>query len=288
MDLQFIKQLKQKHSLFRFWEGMSRQYARSLPPARPSSKALALYDEFIKTTNLDGETAVILGSTPELRSLAANYFRKIFVVDFSPAMLRVTNGLISSKILSKEVYRIAEWSHIADVCSPKTVDLVMGDSVFKQLDPAMWQRFLKGISSILKTGGVFITRVRIKKNHWRTATTEDIIRISLREWQDGHKDASGTMIFRFYDKFADVNGRVSLDEHIPELKSALADFSERSRRFVLKTVAAHHPHHVVWTHASEEVFESEVRNYFAIENKRCAEDYLDSDAFPVYLFRNVT
>ena len=159
-----------RHDLgvFSYWQTQSTSYKKSTPPGRPSEECLRIYRYFIEQAP-GKETALILGSTPDLRKLAAGYFRKVIVVDFSPAMLRETSKSLDKKTLESEKHVLAHWESIGDVCEKNSIDAALGDLIFKQLDPLNANRVLATLSSCLAKNGVFATRIRLRQEKWKSA-----------------------------------------------------------------------------------------------------------------------
>ena len=253
-----------------------------MPPASPSKEDLLHYESLFRKIDTPNETTLILGTTPALRKLAAKYFQKIVVADFSPQMIEATKSLLDEETLKKERYCTTNWLNLGRRFNGGTFALVVGDSTFKQLDPSLAPQLTENISSILKTGGIFTTRIRLHKEYWGNCSVDDIVKQFFVEKRNGRPDANAAFIFRMYDKLADKDGRVLVSPSPNALYPAIGFLHPGKQQLVRGIWKAYNPGPICWSHMREEMFESFVGKKFSILTKKTANDYLDSDAFPVF------
>src|SRR3989338_6360026 len=270
--------------IWSYWERVSKRYDRSVPPGRPSAMCLDAYRSFLDKSPHAG-TAIVLGCTPDVRKIAAQYFQRVLVIDFSPSMLRESSKLLDAETLAREEHLVASWSEIENLCSKASADVVLGDSIFKQLDPTMLPKMLEGIAFALKPDGAFITRVRLEDRTRRPRPIADTMREYLADSRAGQHNAGIVFIYRLYDHIADEIGRVQPFNHWEEVHRLMQQFPPREYERLARLWRTIHPHPCTWSQVSEDLFTKVTAELFCIGDKRYATDYPDAGSFPLYLFR---
>ena len=270
--------------IWSYWERVSKRYDRSVPPGRPSVMCLDVYRSFLDKSPRAG-TAIILGCTPDVRKIAAKHFQHVLVIDFSPSMLRESSRLLDAETLAREEHLVASWSEIENLCSKASADVVLGDSIFKQLDPTMLPKMLEGIAFALKPDGTFITRVRLQDRTRRPRPIADTMREYLADSRAGQRNAGMVFIYRLYDHIADEIGRVQPFNHWEEVHRLMQQFPPREYERLARLWRTIHPHPCTWSQVSEDLFTKVTAELFCIGDKRYATDYPDAGSFPLYLFR---
>lgn len=112
-------------------------YARLLPPRRG--------------------TAVVLGMTPELRTLALSAFDAVVAVDRSAAAVELYRSWVGDPD-GRERVVVADWADLGDVVAGP-VDAVLGDGVIGNVGSIeAAERLLAVVRGVLAPGGAFVTR----------------------------------------------------------------------------------------------------------------------------------
>ncbi len=168
-----------------------------MEPFRPSSEEMKCYENHLNTVN-DKKRILLLGSTPELRDLLAQYYHvsKIYLCDFSWKMLEEMTKELKNADQEKEIWIKADWT---DIALPQNFfDVIIGDLVFMQLPPDQISSFLKKISVLLSEGGIFIVRSRCRKEFRRSA--KELIQDTINEYRDGDLNKAVTsLLWELYD-----------------------------------------------------------------------------------------
>jgi hypothetical protein len=128
-----------------------------LPPARPSLEEVAHYERLLVSEGLTVRPAwVLLGCTPELRSVAARYRRELLCVDQNPRVFAVLRSMVKPQY--RERFLCAEWLQ-AKVPGP--VDVVFGDGSINMLPVSQHAAFLRKVDRMLRPGGAALLRVHL-------------------------------------------------------------------------------------------------------------------------------
>lgn len=118
---------------------------------------MAIYERFLKERS-NVKRVLILGSTPELRQLAAvETDATIYVADQSFTMLEEMLKLSPAIDPSHEIWIKEDWATLS--LPQKFFDVILGDVVLHQLTPKRERAFLEHMRSLLTDDGVYITRL---------------------------------------------------------------------------------------------------------------------------------
>lgn len=105
-----------------------------------------------------GDTAVVLGMTPELRALAADRFKSTIAVEVNHCAIDLYREWLTPRQLGREQIIQADWLDLHSLI-PNPVAVVLGDGVCGNLpDKSAHRCLLQVIASVLRPGGRFITR----------------------------------------------------------------------------------------------------------------------------------
>lgn len=148
-----------KEEALKIWEERASIWQPDgLSPWRPSPGDLALYEK-LGADKLRGQV-LILGATPELRDLVSGYGKKYVLADISPAMILRMTSFLKRADPANEIWIKADWCELP---LPKNYfDLVMGDMPWTVIAIQEQEKLRDKIASVLKTGGLFITRARLR------------------------------------------------------------------------------------------------------------------------------
>jgi hypothetical protein len=108
-----------------------------------------------------GDTAVILGMTPELRLLAAKSFAKVLTIDYSRQAIETYTDWLAAPYRQKEIVINGNWLDFPNYL-PGQVRVIMGDGIFGNLlDVEQHRILLANIAGSLLPDGYFITRMAV-------------------------------------------------------------------------------------------------------------------------------
>lgn len=272
----------------KYWEENLR------PPWRPSVGDIKNYKKGIQTLKKPIKNILILGATPELRSLAAVSGAKVWVADRSLRMLKEMGRLMLSKNSVNEKYWVGDW---CDFKNPDKVcfDVILGDLVLRLIAP--WKRrvFLKKISGLLKPGGLFITRIHFVNEALVKFSPEEIIDSGF-SLLDPKIPGRGTyvknlLISRVLDKNyllksaekirmksrADIKRYLAAKPHISSNRKTI--LRGVLNRLTAKRLATFFPQ-------TKEEIGGNLKLFFEIKDKLTARDYKDTEFFPVYILQS--
>lgn len=145
------------------WEDIVPRWQKYAPPARPSATDIARMrlriDEFLR--HRDGDTrrveALVLGSTPELRTLLAGFPGiRVTLVDCVLPMMQAMTTFVDAGPLD-EVWIVGNW--LTAPLPSRYFDLVLSDLVLGNLDPTDQRRLMARIREILNPLGRWVSRI---------------------------------------------------------------------------------------------------------------------------------
>ncbi|MFH1294942.1 MAG: class I SAM-dependent methyltransferase [Candidatus Aenigmatarchaeota archaeon] len=127
------------------------------PPSRISSEEFVKYREWLGRLNPGRQPlkALVLGATPEIRDLLAEFGYEAIVVDINPEMVRAMSSLMKRKN-PKETVIIENW--LKNDLPSGTFDVVIGDAVLPNIPWKFWERLLSEVKRVLKPDGTFVAR----------------------------------------------------------------------------------------------------------------------------------
>ncbi len=163
---------------------------------RPLPEHEEIYEKhFKKIARRKNPRILILGSTPELRTLAHKYKFEVTCVDHSLLMYQAMSLLVRGDI-EKETFVRADWRELP--LPDNYYDLIAGDDVLTVLFWRDWGKMLKKLHSLLKPNGFVSTHLIVKfPDSW---VCEDIVNVfekykmgKIKTEQDFLVQAAATM-----------------------------------------------------------------------------------------------
>ncbi|MCJ7611780.1 MAG: class I SAM-dependent methyltransferase [Candidatus Aminicenantes bacterium] len=158
----------------------AQKWSAVTPPMRPSPQELAVYEKNLLWVNLaDGATALILGATPELRSLALKHGLRTTGCDFDAnfwqamTLLRTVEG--------PEEFLHADW---LDLPEDRRYDAILGDCSLNMLTPERVAPFVQKIHGLLHKDGISIQRIQTANENLNMDDIAQAVR-SFRENNPG-------------------------------------------------------------------------------------------------------
>ena len=256
------------------------------PPLRPSVQDKEIYETELKKSR-PGKI-LILGATPELRTIAAESgAQKIFVADFSLNMLQGMQRYADTGEWKKEEWLLQNWLGLT--VELHSFDVILGDLVVRQIPTSLQGQFFKKIRDYLSPSGVFITRVQYKDTRIPTIPIEVLC----------------GEIFDFYGSLDKGEGFSALRSRLYQrLQVSLFDFvflnrirARRDMKFLKKKFnpvadrifSGQEPFTPFfsqkWWILPRQDLGSIITEKFYVEKERFSEDYLDSLYFPILTLR---
>jgi len=268
----------------RFWNRVAepRVLARMASPAVPSASDLAIYHKYVEKNGK--ESVLVLGSTPKIRELLQNAGINNYVVaDFSYNMIE--NNLRLAKINAiKEVWIKTDWRTLPKLIQP--VNCVMGDLIFGQILPDDQPDFLTAIYSILLPNGLFITRNHIVNQAIIDTDPQIIIRECLEKIT---KDDAPRIITQLsYRLRSRMRNDIRKITSPGDLAQVLLDYKPRDEferellRRLLAEILRKSRDGLEYPSQTKNELESKFRPLFEIKDLGFANDYEDSEYFPIY------
>jgi hypothetical protein len=132
---------------------------RRHPGGSPDHAELGAYAAALGDTPNRGGTALVLGMTPELRSLALQLFARVIAVDSNPHAIALYRDWIAPADQPRECLVRSDWFSLRTVIK-SPVSAVLADGVFGNLpDLTAHVQLLEAIASVLLPAGCFVTRM---------------------------------------------------------------------------------------------------------------------------------
>lgn len=125
------------------------------PPARPSRLEVACYAAALRDAPRANAWG-LLGSTPELRSLAARERQPLVCIDRDPAVFAALTALVTER--GAETFVCCDW---VSAEPPTPLSVVMGDGSMNMLPPERHDAFLAQVHAMLAPGGLALLRVHL-------------------------------------------------------------------------------------------------------------------------------
>jgi len=127
-----------------------------LPPARPSKGEIAQYEHVVLSFALSCQKWGLLGATPEIRSLAAKYQRKILCIDRSRGVFETLRAMVNPQ--HSETFICSDWLAVEDI---NPVDIFFADGSMNMLPTEQHETFLRKIYDWLTPQGWLLIRVHL-------------------------------------------------------------------------------------------------------------------------------
>lgn len=139
------------------WSNIAKRWTNYLPPFRPTTNDLKLFQE-ITLTHLSSHlkiNALVLGATPELRDLLFMLGASITIVDQNPRMVEAMSGL--RVYTGHEDIYIDDWFQFLPT-RKQSFDLIVSDLTQGNIPYDKQEDFFRLISEALVPGGLYIDR----------------------------------------------------------------------------------------------------------------------------------
>ncbi len=260
------------------------------PPWRPSARDMKNYKEGLRNIG-SLKNILILGATPELRCLAAETGAAVWVMDRSKNMISEMAKLIRTGNSGTEKQFSADWLRLENIFKKQSFDAVLGDLVLRIISLKDWGGFLRSVLSLLKPDGIFITRVHFLDGSLKNLSAEEIINktFSVLGSASFEKEIRNLLVSRLLDKYFFLGSRDKIENRIiKEIKNYFVCHPEIElvQKNILRGVLRRVERMAEFSSQTKEKIEKELRRFFLIKKQLVADDYDDSDFYPVYILQS--
>ncbi|MDD5627397.1 MAG: class I SAM-dependent methyltransferase [Patescibacteria group bacterium] len=247
---------------------------------RPLAEHIAIYEKhFRKLAQGKKPRLLILGATPELRTLGHKYKFEITCADRNLNIYLAMNLLTRGQV-EKEIFVKNDWRDLS--LENGYYDLVAGDDVLNMLSWPEWDSLFAKVSSLLKSKGYFSTHLIVKHcDEWNREKLENVFkkyeRGEIKNPQDFLVQAAATMwnprTYEFsWQKF------LKKVKYLKDRKKIKSDFGIYARYKNFAGVSVLPP---------QKKFEKLARKYFKIISCDYAKQFEYCKSEPVYLLQKV-
>lgn len=272
-----------EHLSYWYWEKQIDNWDSCPSPIRPSEGDLEIYRSFLPQKG-NKMRILILGSTPELRDLAAQVTEeKVYVADFSyrmPAAMLPYTFFVDPM---RETWVRSNWFELP--FPEKFFDLILGDLMLQQLPPDRETEFLAKMQELLKRGGVFLSRFHFLDKELQTGSLDSIFQeVTTSKLSDEEKFT--WLKLRVLWLLADLDTRTlrrqaaydRFKEYIEskKIQSSLVDM-------VLKNLFEYKDSNRTWAPpSSEEALETILQKSFSVVGREYVNDYKYAKYYPIF------
>lgn len=275
-----------------FWDdnGYTRNLHISL--VNPSQDDLNIYKKHL--TSETSRKILLLGSTPLLRYLLSNMgFKNYVVADFSfttiENSLRALNELGINLEPNNEIWLKSNWLDMP--LEPESLDCIVGDMVFTQIEPSRQMRFVNKLASLLKSDGSLIVRMSICNANFDDVDPQKIIEEILTSGTfENNTEQRFTLLYRLRDKLRDRKTQTTSPHSIINELLQYQTFDEKKLGFlrsVIKMISKRSEISLPFITQTKAELEQIIFKEFALETSEAASDY-SSEYFPIYILRKKT
>lgn len=279
------------------WQQVSQDYCKLVIPNRPSPEDCQNYGLLINQVlkNKKKPKILIMGSTPELRSLLFTYTRlqkaHVYCLDFSKNMYRAMTDFITKTDL-KEKFIKGNW--LKTGIKDNFFDLIVGDEVICNVPAKDHVKLFQEVRRILKKDGSWITRHnfylpnKIKPETIILKAVKDIV-----QGKYSFQTAINYLYILLFYNLAQKNRqhRINMAEVTMEMKKAYKNLKDGLDKRALKALIRHFKENwrfvfdYYWYVLSKKDSEKELREFFVVKRILYARDYITTKNSPVYLLK---
>ncbi len=256
----------------------ARAWKHFMPPARPSPGEVSIYARIVEQEARGNRVkCLLLGSTPELRSMIHARGYELVCVDRDEQVFRTLTGMVEHH--GEEVFVKSDWM---DMDFKLSFDIILADGSMNMLSPPLHTRFLENMHTALRPGGlavqrchliappVFVDPVAVFEWYRSTCSGKPIFTSTRTHldmlWLD--KESGALDFVEFHQKIRQMHeeGKLSDEEH--GAYSTLLEFNR-----------------ITLYYSRKSEFERQSSRFFRIEGICNGNDYACHEQHPVYLLR---
>lgn len=251
-------------------------------PHRPNKEEIAIYRYFLGEITTENRI-LILGATPELRDLVLSLGAQSFVADYSRQMLTVMQTFMNQDPKGRETIIEKNW---LDLDFPENFfTAILGDLSLRHISPESQYSLLEKMYRWTKPNGKIILRIHfISPQHAERPYAIILDEIKHLFFSEKPLHVMSLLLSRLYDASTRDNkiDYQSIEVGIREyLSESNMPFSYRVflHEFMSKRIT---PFSKPLTSKTKKSYEKLFSTFCIIENCSYAENYLESEYYPIY------
>jgi hypothetical protein len=264
-----VAQNNQSEEILKRWQLL-------MPPARPSKGMVSIYDRALFAESMTGDpTWGLLGCTPEIRSLAGKYQRKLLCIDKDP---HIYSALLSKcQPSAAEEFLLADW---LEATIPPMFDILIGDGSITMLPLPKHEVLIYKIHQLLKPQGLALLRVHMTHPALFKSAMEII------DWyRTTHADKPLYLACKIYFDLLLMDPK-TLNVNPADYKNQLQQLHDDGKITSAELDSSLHKHvRSQLYYSTRERFEQTISPYFAIEGVHYPEDFPGHTSTPIYQLR---
>lgn len=295
------------------WKKFARRWQKYYtPPGRPSKQAIEVYRKFInraldfpresastpsvteesRSASISNIKILILGSTPELRDLAAEFTPEVAFVDVNLEMILAMNEIVKKKNL-QEIMVKANWLNAPLASS--YFDIILGDLVVSNLPMDRQDDLLQEIKRLLKPKGYFITKMEVMPEKWQFAEFDDVLDRYVKIPFLGKQGAMELFVYLHNNAWDPKTGTANVQKsknwmNKYQIKPGVYKHpSNKITRYLNNIWAMWQPMEKQWAFKTEKGATQQVSKYFQILEKVVLNDcyfHEVDESFPIWFCRS--
>jgi hypothetical protein len=243
------------------------------PPARPSAGDVAIYESFMA----EPARTLLLGSTPEIRSLARRYRHRLTAVDVNEQVYHALAELVTHPGGEKASFVCRDWLQM-DL--GEEFDLVIGDGSINMLPPQTHETFLERLAAHMRPGQVLLLRAYVMDEP-RIQTAEAVFERARELREDLYTATKIHLSLLWLDRETGEMSNALFWTKLQELHGQGVTTAEEHRS--LGTIFAHDSLSVYFL--SRPRFEAQTAPYFSLQDILYAGDYESHELKPIFCLR---
>lgn len=138
-------------------ERVAKEWRRYKTPSRPSRSEIIIYEKFFKQLPM-GSKVLILGSTPEIRDLAAKCRMNVTICDWSEDICKALK-LLMKRSNAPENFHKQDWR---EMNLDQSFDMIIGDCATTVVPYTDLDTVLRNIEKSLKPDGIAVQRIWVR------------------------------------------------------------------------------------------------------------------------------
>ena len=268
-----------KEESLKIWGKNAERWFSVGSPWRPSAGDIAIYKKL--AGNKIAGKVLILGSTPELRDLAAEEGTSPVLIDINEKMLKKMLLLAKTAKAENEQWIISDWEKAS--LPENHFDLILGDMVWWVISVPNQIILIDKIAKIMNPDGLFISRFRIRDLKSASKNFSMIVKNYLaRLSKEPHKEQSirDEMVSYLHDITADAaNCRINREKTKNLILEVAANTNNLQHKKFLEE-ASLNLLSADWTSQTKEEITAILNNKFIIKKELLAKDY-NAEFYPI-------
>lgn len=265
-----------------YWERLISSWGQISSPIRPSSGDCEIYQGYLGRKE-EIERVLILGSTPEIRDLAAQLPKsEVYVADFSHQMLSGMLKFTRHTDPANEIWIKDDWLSL--FLPERSFDVIIGDLLLQQIPPENEKKFLKKVNSLLKKDGIFISRFHFMSERFRNKDIEEIVK-EVEAKVRSYSEKLTLIRLWVWERFSDparrkMDRRLAAREYTEFIKRSKV--SDEAIKKVGETLIDWENAPYNWSPPTEKQLVDGLSDYFTIVDRKVASDYEDAIYYPIF------